>query len=236
MPNLPHDESSAEPADADAPFADAAFPDATHFADTVRRLIRAQRSTTVPAAEVDRARALIAEAADILGAAQHSGPYWQAGITSADDFEMLDTFQDMFSWSPAFGRDNPIAPKVEFSFDGTTLHGTAWFDSYFCGPPWDVTHGGIIALVYDDLLGATAAVAAGGGLTGRLTISYRSTTPLFEPIRIEAALTQSEGRKFTVRGTMHHGDTLLSEAEGLFIRPLADAIPELDEIEFEGAS
>ncbi|NLA35365.1 MAG: hypothetical protein GX868_06720, partial [Actinobacteria bacterium] len=139
----PHDESSAAPADTTAP-ADATVPadttapetappeatapeadrfaDTTHLADSVRRLIRAQRSTTVPPDDVERARTLIAEAADILGASQMSGPYWQAGITSVDDFVMRDSFQDLFPWSPAFGKANPIAPKVEFSFDGTTLH------------------------------------------------------------------------------------------------------------------
>lgn len=211
--------------------------DDARFSDTVRRLISAKRSTTVDDATIEQARALVAQAADLLGAEQMSGPYWQAGITRVEDFVMHDRFQDIFPWSPAFGVDNPIAPKVVFEFDDDkVLSGTAWFDSYFCGPPWDVTHGGIVALVYDDILGATAAVAAGGGLTGRLTVSYRSTTPLMTPIRIEARMTEHEGRKFTVRGAMYTGDTLLSEAEGLFIRPAQDPVSDLaDTVDFDQA-
>ena len=78
---------------------------------------------------------------------------------------------------------------------------------------------GLAMPLYDDIVGLAAAVGAGGGMTARLTINYRKPTPLFEPITFRAWLEEFEDRKFLARGEMHHGDVLVSEAEGLFIRP-----------------
>ena len=67
------------------------------------------------------------------------------------------------------------------------------------------------------------------GFTGRLTIHYRSPTPLHTELRFACELTHQEGRKTSCTGALHAGDVLCAEAEGLFIaaRPgILDALSE----------
>jgi len=79
-------------------------------------------------------------------------------------------------------------------------------------------HGGQVALVFDDLLGMTAAMASGKiTRTAYLTINYRSVTPILQPLKIATSVDRIDGRKVFVRATMHHGETLCCEADGLFI-------------------
>ena len=61
-------------------------------------------------------------------------------------------------------------------------------------------------------------MAAGcAGPTATLSIHYRAPTPLGEPLRLEAWQERVEGRRIHTMGRCFHGNTLLTEAEGLFI-------------------
>jgi acyl-CoA thioesterase FadM len=54
-------------------------------------------------------------------------------------------------------------------------------------------------------------------MTGRLTIHYRSPTPLHEELTWEGEIARIEGRKIICTGRVHAGDRLCAEAEGLFV-------------------
>jgi acyl-CoA thioesterase FadM len=62
-----------------------------------------------------------------------------------------------------------------------------------------------------------------GGFTGTLTVIYRTPTPLGERLTMRAWYDRSERRKIFAKGTLHHGDTLCAEAEGIFVR--SDSLP-----------
>ena len=124
--------------------------------------------------------------------------------------------QDFFPTSPVIGFANPVAPPVSLEVVDGVLHGTAWFDYPYEGPPTCV-HGGVIAMVFDELLGAANIVAGCPGMTGTLTIRYRKPTPLRTPLRLEARFVERDGRKIRTTGAMFHGDLLTAEAEGIFI-------------------
>ncbi|WP_405163517.1 PaaI family thioesterase [Nocardia sp. NBC_01499] len=82
----------------------------------------------------------------------------------------------------------------------------------------NAAHGGVIAIGFDDLLGMAAAVYAGGVTrTASLTVDYRSITPLNTELQLRAWAERQEGRKVYVRATLHDGDRLCAEANGLFI-------------------
>jgi len=55
-------------------------------------------------------------------------------------------------------------------------------------------------------------------MTGTLTVRYRKPTPLLEEIRMEGRPAGVDGRKVYAEGTMWCGETLLAEAEGVFVR------------------
>jgi len=54
-------------------------------------------------------------------------------------------------------------------------------------------------------------------MTGRLTIHYRSPTPLRTELRFEGRVVEVSGRKTFTHGTLHADERLCAEAEGLFI-------------------
>jgi acyl-coenzyme A thioesterase PaaI-like protein len=192
----------------------------TALAAAVRRVARGSRVSTVPATERDRAIALLDEAAAILAAEENPGPYWLTGLSSLEDFDLDASLATIHTYSPALGAANPFAPEVELEVTADkVVQGTVTFAEVHNGPPWNTCHGGIVALVYDDIVGLAAMVGAGGGMTANLSIDYRKPTPLFEPIRFRAWMEWHEDRKHLARGEMRLGDELLSEATGLFIRP-----------------
>ena len=127
-----------------------------------------------------------------------------------------------FPYSPYIGALNPMAPPVKFETisvdDGAELRGTHTFHPIVNGPPGGV-HGGVIAGVFDELLGSVCVVNDVSGFTGTLSIRYSSLTPIEQPITIRGWVDRVEGRKTFARGTFHDGVTLTAEAEGIFIGP-----------------
>lgn len=121
-----------------------------------------------------------------------------------------------FDHSPMLGRANPLAPPIELWADGNIMRGRATFGAAYEGPPGCV-HGGYVAAAFDEVLGSTQSLGGRPGMTGRLTIHYRSPTPLREELMFESRVTEVEGRKTFTYGTLHAGDRLCAEAEGLFI-------------------
>src|SRR5690606_25374293 len=79
-------------------------------------------------------------------------------------------------------------------------------------------HGGQIVVGFDDLLGMAAALYAGGVTrTASLTVDYRSITPLNKELTLRTWAERRDGRKVYVRATLHDGERLCAEANGLFI-------------------
>jgi acyl-coenzyme A thioesterase PaaI-like protein len=190
--------------------------------DSLRRVIRAARSTTAPPEVLARADRLAQELATLLEPHEHPGPYHQGGLGDSLPGAGGGRVEDpasMFPYSPVIGPRNPIAPPIDLRVKNGSVHAETRFPPQFTGPPGSV-HGGVIALVLDELLGYVNLANASGGYTGVLTIRYRALTPIERPIRMEAHQQRAEGRKLFTRGSLHHGDTLTAEAEGLFIRPL----------------
>ena len=144
----------------------------------------------------------------------------QTGPPSGEGREMVDPVA-FFPYSPVVGRRNPISPPADFrrvdGENGYEIHGDAELGAAYNGPPGSV-HGGIIALVFDELLGCVCVSNGLGGFTGTLTVIYRNLTPLEAPLTLRGWHDRTEGRKIFAKGTLHHGDTLCAEAEGIFIR------------------
>jgi hypothetical protein len=132
-----------------------------------------------------------------------------------------DDPRDIFPTSPVIGRANPIAPPAELwtveGGDGQPeLRGQVMFNYQYEGPPTCV-HGGVIAELFDEMLGAANIVANHAGMTGTLTIRYRRPTPLLAPLDLVARCTGTERRKVFAWGGIYHAGELTAEAEGIFI-------------------
>lgn len=117
------------------------------------------------------------------------------------------------------GLRNPVAPPLRIE---QTPDGKAW-SSFHLGPQYEgppgLVHGGVSALLLDQLCGEAAAAGGAPGMTGRLTLHYRRPTPLGD-LSGEAWIDHVEGYKTTVKGHLKDAEGRPTvEAEGLFILP-----------------
>lgn len=132
--------------------------------------------------------------------------------------------------SPLRGRLNPIAPPLRTSVitrdDGSrAIEGLARLGVLYEGPPHGV-HGGFVAALFDEILGAVMGLVPPVGVTAKLEVRYRHITPLDEELRFEGWLEEDRGRRLTVRATCHAGETLTADARGLFVRVDFDEVQE----------
>ena len=92
------------------------------------------------------------------------------------------------SGSPTRSRLRCIVEKVRGGSGRTVSISIGQYE----GPPGCV-HGGVIALVFDELLGAANIAAGSPGMTGTLTIRYREPTPIRTEIRLESTFRGPRG-------------------------------------------
>jgi len=135
----------------------------------------------------------------------------------ADADAVGSDYEGPFDLSPLMGRANPLAPPLKLHVHDDHVAGTAVFGSAYEGPPGCV-HGGYVAAAFDEMLGLVQMLAGQPGMTGRLSVDYRSPTPLNTELRLEGRIDRVEGRKTFCRGEIYVDDRLCAEAEGLFVR------------------
>jgi acyl-coenzyme A thioesterase PaaI-like protein len=187
--------------------ADARF----RLAEAARRVIEQLTSSTASDDAFEQARDLVEQAAGVLDARGHDRLYSGAEASLSDHQDAI-----FLDFSPLVGGLNPLAPPIAMHVDGGDVVGDVVFGSAYEGPPGCV-HGGFIAASFDEVLGFAQSLGGQPGMTARLQISYRSPTPLHRPLRFVGRIDRVEGRKIHTSATLHHGDTLCAEAEGLFV-------------------
>jgi acyl-coenzyme A thioesterase PaaI-like protein len=97
------------------------------------------------------------------------------------------------------------------------LVGRAWFGPGSQGPPGHA-HGGSIAAVLDEAMGAAAWQAGHLVVAVQLNISFRTMLPLGTDSYLEAWVEGVDGRKVRTRGRLHTaGGAAFAEADGLFL-------------------
>jgi acyl-coenzyme A thioesterase PaaI-like protein len=193
-------------------------PDATHppgpelerFTAVLRRLTNQGVHTSASPEVLHRAAAALEAVADEL---EPVTPAWAPAVPAFFE-HMLP--EDFFPFSPMIGRYNALAPPVAVEVIDGAVHGTANLDAAYEGPPGCV-HGGVIAAMFDELLGVANISAGVGAMTGTLTITYRSPTPLKTDLTFSAKVQGVDGRKVRTMGTIHSGERLCAEADGIFI-------------------
>jgi acyl-coenzyme A thioesterase PaaI-like protein len=187
------------------------------LADSMRIIMERLVATAAPTES-------IIEVADQLARAALAFDHWPHGSLYEGFAEAANAGGDphaMFEFSPLIGRANPLAPPMRLLDVDGVVHGQVTFGSAYEGPPGCV-HGGYIAAAFDELLGATQSLSGNPGMTGRLTVHYRSPTPLHAELHLVGQITAVDGRKIFTQGHLYATDAdgssrLCAEAEGLFI-------------------
>jgi Thioesterase superfamily len=185
-----------------------------------RSLIAALRTADAPVDVLERAAALVREATALLAPHQVDGTPGQTALrvslADAEEFRTADPGR-FFPYSPVVGPLNPIAPPLTFVFDGERLHGKGALPAAYVGPP-GMVHGGVVAMVLDELLGAVNACVGMGAFTGTLNVRFERPTPIAAELELESWVDRTEGRKVHTVGTISVGGEVTARAEGVFLR------------------
>jgi len=136
---------------------------------------------------------------------------------------VLNTPAAFFDLSPLVGLANPVAPPVALWTDGDVVRGRVVFGTAYQGPPGAV-HGGLVAALFDEVLGFAQWMTGNPGMTGTLKIRYRKPTPLNTELRFEATVERVDGRKIFTEARLYDGETVTADAQGIFISLTASAL------------
>jgi acyl-coenzyme A thioesterase PaaI-like protein len=178
-------------------------PDYGRFVEAVRSLQDHARAVDAPDEVITEAAELIERVSTLLA------PY------------------DADEWASPSGRrvDLPNrgnllqVPATLTKTDDGRIRGVAQFRRYHLGRNGAV-HGGAIAMLFDSLLGYTAAKLTKSPYqrTAFLHVNYRRIAPIKKELRVEAGIDRAEGRKIFVAGRLMDGEALLADGEALFVR------------------
>ena len=117
------------------------------------------------------------------------------------------------------GRGHPLLLPLVIDYeDETSLRGRVTFRPFHLGGN-GAAHGGTLPLLFDEVVGRLVNSTAGPrpARTAYLHVNYRAITPLGVELQVTATVDRREGRKHWASGRLHHGNTLLADAEGLFV-------------------
>ena len=143
-------------------------------------------------------------------AAIYAGQHTPLDLKVGDEIE-FDPF------SIAGGELHPSAIGLSYVKDSEdSVIGSGIIDAMFAGPPERV-HGGIQALIIDEVMGALNRMRGRQAFTAYLKVDYRGPAPLGVPITFRAWLDSVDGRKIKLLGSGDGPEGRFMEAEGLFI-------------------
>jgi hypothetical protein len=177
----------------------------------LRELVGQASATEVPADVLRQVAAQVSEAAALLAQRTRT----RVRLPGADD--LLGGFR---MYNPVIGVGSGLAPPLHVEVAGNGVVGTCTLSLAFEGPP-TFAHGGVSAMLLDELLGHATIATGHPGMTVNLETTYRAPVPLQTKLRLTAEVTEVSGRRVTARGaiaTAAEPDTVLVEASGTFIR------------------
>jgi acyl-coenzyme A thioesterase PaaI-like protein len=189
------------------------------LAASVRRLADVTATTDIEPDQIDRVREQVDAAAQELARDQHDGPY-SGLLPKVRDHARPHTSMPL---SPIVGECSPVRPEVELALDGERVLGTAVLGKKWIGPP-GYAHGGVTAMICDQIV---ALAARGGGIRGvtkSLEIRYRRPTPLYERLELEGWCETREAGSVRARAEIRAGEQVCvsAEAEMVVARRIID--------------
>jgi hypothetical protein len=178
--------------------------------EALRELVQHASATEAPVDDLLKVAAQLRDATAPL--ARH--PRRREQMPSADDL-----LAGIRMYNPVTGSGSALAPPLHVEVLDGLVVGTCTLGLAFEGPPM-YAHGGVSAMLLDQILGYAASASGHPGVTAVLTTQYRAPVPLQTPLRLTARVTGVEGRKVIAEGiiaTAADPDTALVSATGTFV-------------------
>src|SRR4051795_12266553 len=188
-------------------------------ASSLRRLGHAIVSHDVPASTFDT----IASAVDswipsvesAAGRSRSVETMKQHAFERAPEGSKIGTFPDCV----VSGDANPMGLDIQFFREGQEAVSRVVLGPAFEGAP-NRAHGGVVAAVFDDLMGFVLTIHESPAYTAELTVRYRQPTPVNEEIEFRARLVDRKGRRLHIEAEAvdaHGTGKKIAEATALFI-------------------
>jgi acyl-coenzyme A thioesterase PaaI-like protein len=178
-------------------------PDYGRFVEAVRTLQDHARAADAPDEVITKAADLLADLNHLL--APYDADEWHSPSGRRMDLP---------------NRGNIMQVPVDLIVtEDARVGGTARFRRFHLGRNGAV-HGGALALLFDSLLGFTAFKLGNSRYqrTAYLHVNYRAVTLVERELRVDAGIDEIDGRKIFVSGRLLDGDTVLCDAEALFVK------------------
>lgn len=167
----------------------------------LRRVQEAAVSIDIGSQDMERATVQLHELAELL----EGSPAYQADYVGTR-LMSLSSSQGPFS-----------VPLTVHEARAGYSAGTVRFSRFHHGRG-GVAHGGATALLFDEVLGRMSNFPGQPpSRTAYLVVNYRAVAPIEKDLRVEAAIDRVEGRKKFSTGRLYDGDTLVADAQALFV-------------------
>lgn len=166
------------------------------LAEATRSLLEALTLTKVGSGELEEATAAIRDVTRRLRGAQRAP-------TDSSPYDLPVSGGRMFSLG--HGPGNPMAPPLVYSWDGDEVEARCTLGQPYEGPKGH-SHGGMTALLLDDVLARIPQLVGIGRVTRELTITYRRPVPLDTPLLVRARLESRVDTMFAVTGSIRRDD------------------------------
>jgi acyl-coenzyme A thioesterase PaaI-like protein len=128
------------------------------------------------------------------------------------DGEVMDHFSDCV----VSGAANPMGIGIQLRREGDDAVALVHLGPAFEGAP-ERAHGGIVAAVFDDVMGLVLKMTSTPAFTGELTIRYVAPTPVGVDLEFRARLLRREDRKLWMEAEATHLGQVVATASALFI-------------------
>lgn len=192
----------------------------TELGDALRILIEHAAATEAPIDELRQAAEQVRQIAAPLGERVRD----RAQLPSADDL-----LGGIRMYNPVTGPGSALAPPLRIDHSDGVVTGRCTLGLAFEGPPM-YAHGGVSALLLDQMLGYAVSTSGHPAMTVRLDTTYQAPVPLLTPLRLTAEVSEVDGRRVTAYGaiaTEAEPGTALVAATGTFVALRAEQAEQL---------
>jgi acyl-coenzyme A thioesterase PaaI-like protein len=114
------------------------------------------------------------------------------------------------------GRWNPLGIGMEVRRDGDDAVATVTLGTAFEGAPGR-SHGGIVAAIFDDVMGYLLTIHEIPAFTGELTVRYLAPTPMGTELTYRSRVVHRDGRRILTEADATAEGTTVATATATFI-------------------
>jgi len=115
------------------------------------------------------------------------------------------------------GPINPLGIGIEVSRAGDEAVASVVLGPAFEGGP-GMAHGGVVAALFDDLLGYLLTLHRFPAFTGELTVRYHRPTPVGRRLALRGWVLEHQGRQLDTAGEIRADGVIVATAQATFVR------------------